>query len=196
MCWIPTVSSRFEIKGSSGVIARFSDSAYFASDGGGDPFCSIYDFDNRRRLQDGGEDCDPNVLETARQNPDLSTVVMLIEAADLADIFDCAGPFTALLPNNAAFDNLDPDYVAFLLRPENQNELQDLLLYHILPRATMTTEFSAGATETLLQGQRVDVGVSPIMFDDSSVVTADIPACNGFIDIIDEVLMPFPPREL
>jgi transforming growth factor-beta-induced protein len=156
-------------------------------------FCDSFTFDNRRKLQDGGVNCTGNVLDTAREDPNLTTVVALIEAADLADVFSCPGPFTALLPNNAAFDALDPDLVMFLLDPANQSELQDFLLYHILPGATLTDEFSDGPIETLLSGSTVDVTTSPLMFNDAGVVTPDVEACNGYIDVIDTVLNPFPP---
>lgn len=156
-------------------------------------FCDAFTFDNRRKLQDSGENCTNNILETARDNPNLTTVVALLEAADLADIFSCPGPFTALLPNNAAFDALDPDFVEFLLDPANQNQLQDLLLYHILPGATLTSEFADGPVETLLTDNTIDVTTSPIMFNDAGVVDGDIEACNGLIDVIDTVLNPFPP---
>jgi len=42
---------------------------------------------NRRKLQYQGHTCDPNVLDVARQDPNLSTAVMLIETAGLSDIF-------------------------------------------------------------------------------------------------------------
>ena len=155
-------------------------------------FCDAFTFDNRRKLQDNGQNCTNNILDTARDDPNLTTVVALLEAADLADIFSCPGPFTALLPNNAAFDALDPDLVEFLLDPANQSELQDLLLYHILPEATPTTEFSDGPVETLLAGYTVDVTTSPIMFNNASVVDNDIEACNGLINVIDTVLDPYP----
>lgn len=156
--------------------------------------CDAFNFNETRRLQDGGEDCKPNVLETARDDPDLSTVISLIDAAgdDLIHIFDCAGPFTANLPVNEAFDALDPAYLEFLLNPANVDVLQDLLLYHILPGATLSTEITAGPTNTLLPGRTVDVGVSPLTFDDANVETPDIPACNGLINKIDKVLTPFP----
>ena len=154
-------------------------------------FCDAFAFGNSS-LPDGGQNCEPNVLETARQNPDLSTVVSLIEAAGLADVFTCAGPFTALFPNNAAFDALDPAYVDFLLDPAHQSQLQDLLLYQILPGATTTSEFTPGPKPTLLMGETVDVTKSPtIMFDDAGVVTPNVVACNGYINVIDTVLMPF-----
>lgn len=155
-------------------------------------FCDPFTFDERRRLQDGGENCMPNLLETAAMDAQLSTVVSLIKAADLDEVFFCPGPFTGLLPNNAAFEALDPAYLEFLLDPANLDDLQDLLLYHILPGATTSTEFTAGLTETLLLGETVDVGVSPLTFDEANVITADIPACNAFIDVLDTVLTPFP----
>lgn len=105
---------------------------------------------------------------------------------------DLSGPFTAQLPNNAAFEALDPAYLEFLLDPANQDELRDLLLYHLIPGATTSTEFTAGPTETLLLGEAVEVGVSPLTFDEASVITSDIPACNGFINIIGTVLTPYP----
>ena len=155
-------------------------------------FCKDFTFDGRRRLQDGGEDCHPNLLETASQDPQLSTVVSLLEAADLDVIFECAGPFTAQLPNNAAFEAFDPAYLEYLMDPANLDDLQDVLLYHILPGATTSTEFTSGPTETLLVGETVDVGVSPLTFDEANVITADIPGCNGFINVVDTVLTPFP----
>lgn len=157
-------------------------------------FCNAFTFNDVRRLQEGGESCNPNVLEAARDDPDFSTVVSLIEAAgnDLVNIFNCAGPFTANLPANEAFDALDPAYLEYLLDPANIDDLQDLLLYHILPGATLSGEFMSGPADTLLPGQTVEVGISPLVFDDANVLTADIPACNGIINKIDTVLIPFP----
>jgi transforming growth factor-beta-induced protein len=150
--------------------------------------CDNFTFDNAQNCTSSGS----NVLETAKKDPSLTTVVALIEAADLTDVFSCPGPFTALLPNNAAFDALDPDLVDFLLNPDNQSELQDLLLYHILPGATMTNEFTDGKVDTLFANHTIDVTTSPLMFNNASVVTPDVDACNGLIDVIDMVLIPFP----
>lgn len=155
--------------------------------------CDAFTFGNstRRSLQNGGMNCTQNVLQTAEQNPELTTIVSLIKAAGLEDIFSCAGPFTALLPDNAAFNKLDPAFIQFLMDPANHNYLQDLLLYHILPGATMSSKFQPGPTATLLLGETVNVTKSPLMFNDAGVTTPDIVACNGYIDIINTVLLPF-----
>lgn len=47
--------------------------------------------DNPRRLQFQGERCRPSMVDTALDNPLLSNFVALLDAADLADIFLCAG---------------------------------------------------------------------------------------------------------
>lgn len=105
------------------------------------------------------------------------------------------GPFTALLPTNIAFDDVDEDLLDELLDPANIDDLQNFLLYHILPGATRTTEFTAGPTDTLFRGNQVEVRVEPIQFDQANVLAPDIVACNGYIDIIGSVLNPFEGRK-
>ena len=144
-----------------------------------------------RNLQYSGELCDVNVIDTARQDPELSTFVQLIEAAGLVDLFLCAGPFTALVPNNNAFSKLDPSLIDYLLNPANIEELQDLLLYHLLPGAVFSYDLQPGSVITLI-GETVDVQLDPIRFNNAEVLEADIAACNGVIHIIDKVLLELP----
>ena len=146
----------------------------------------------------GGEaapNCIPSVLEVAASYPELTLVTALFQRAELTEIFTCPGPFTLLLPSNSAFDEIDPVFLEFLLRPENQEALEDLLLYHIIPGSFPTTELVAGELDTLLPGEVVTVDIDPVMFNDAAVLTPDIDACNGIIDIIDAVLLPFAPRK-
>jgi uncharacterized surface protein with fasciclin (FAS1) repeats len=157
--------------------------------------CDRFDLDQRRldqrRLQSGTDTCDETMLDAARDRPELSTVVALIEAAGLEDLFDC-GDFTGLLPTNVAFDQLDDDYVDFLMDPNNSDELEDLLLYHFLPKPTMSDEFSPGPVETLLSSESVNIRILPLRFDEAGVVMPDIVACNSVIHIINGVLTPYP----
>jgi uncharacterized surface protein with fasciclin (FAS1) repeats len=144
-------------------------------------------------MQDGGQNCAPNLLETAAQIPELTLSVSLLERAGLGDIFTCSGPFTALLPTNAAWDALDPAYLKFLLMPGNRQNLEDILLYHLLPGATPSSSFQVGEIDTLL-GEKLTVTLSPLLFNGVGVETADIKACNGFIDSLGAVLLPFQTR--
>lgn len=114
----------------------------------------------------------------------------------LTSVFLSTGPFTVQLPSNEAFVRADPSRVEFLLNPENNDELRRLLLYHVIPGKITTSEFQAGPTETLLEGFPVDVTLEPsIMFDDGVVEISNVPACNGFVNILDSVLDPFVGRK-
>jgi len=187
------------------------------------PFCSQFDFGGGS-VPDTNE---PNILEVARQDPQLSVFVSLFELANLDPILACpgkyserlvqeyrrsivlnslidhfsmrynqSGPFTANLPTNNAFENMDPNRLEFLVQPENISELQDVLLYHLLPRETLTTDFVAGPTATLLPSFPVEVNLSPALtFDEGTVEDRDKPASNGVFNTLDAVLDPYAERK-
>jgi len=81
-----------------------------------------------------------------------------------------------------------------LLLPENIEDLRNFILYHILPGASLSTEFTPGPTATLFSGNTIEVALEPLQVNDANVLTSDILACNGYIDIIDSVLNPFAGR--
>lgn len=130
----------------------------------------------------------PNILDVARMNPDFSLAVILIERANLTAIFSCAGPFTVQLPNNAAISNIDATQLNFLLLPENQDVLRNVILYHIVPGSFPTTALRPGTYPTLSPGNNVTVTLNPTMFDNATVITPDVQACNGIINGIDRLL--------
>lgn len=105
-----------------------------------------------------------------------------------------SGPFTSNLPSNDAFNAMDPERLEFLSRPENIDELRQLLLYHILPEETLSADFASGPRDTLLPNFTVDVSLDPLMFDDAGIIAPDNIASNGIFNIIDTVLDPFLPN--
>lgn len=120
----------------------------------------------------------------------------MLERVELSDIFLCNGPFTALLPTNSAWSMLDPSALEYLLRPENQQLLEDILMYHILPGVLTSTSNVDGRSNTLLPGETVDVGTVVFTFNGSLTSKRDIEACNGVFHLLDDVLLPFPLRTL
>lgn len=163
-----------------------------SSKGALDDICDQYDFRNiGQKLMGDGELCTPNVLEAAESIPSLSTFVDLLGIAGLTDIFSCLGPFTLLAPTNDAFDTLDPMVLIDLIRHDNREQLQELLLYHILPGLILSDDLDEGALETL-SGADVLVSLEPTMFNDANVESDNISACNGAIYGIGSVLSPSP----
>jgi uncharacterized surface protein with fasciclin (FAS1) repeats len=154
-------------------------------------FCSRFEFEG----PSDGEGCDPNILDVARQRPELSLAVIMFERAGLAEIFDCRGPMTVQFPTNNAIENVDAAQIDFLLRPENIGALQNLMFYHILPGYYPSSDIQPGRYETLFNLRDVEVSLNPYRFNTAEVIEPDIDACNGLINIIDEVLSPLPPRK-
>jgi uncharacterized surface protein with fasciclin (FAS1) repeats len=72
-----------------------------------------------------------NIVQVAAGSEDHTTLVVAIQAAELADVLVNAGPFTVFAPTNAAFDALPEGTVADLLKPENIETLSDILQFHV-----------------------------------------------------------------
>jgi uncharacterized surface protein with fasciclin (FAS1) repeats len=136
------------------------------------------------------EGCRRNVFKKAKRIPDISIFVSLLEEAGLEDIFLCNGPFTVLAPSNTAFMN-NTVVTKYLSDVSNVDELRDVLLYHILPGLTRVDNFATGLVDTLLDGDTINVTISPVMFNDvAGIEEGDFKACNGVIHIIDNILLP------
>jgi len=72
-----------------------------------------------------------NIAELAAANPDLSTLVTALKAADLVGTLSGKGPFTVFAPTNEAFAKLPVGVLDNLLKPQNKAQLVDLLTYHV-----------------------------------------------------------------
>merc|ERR1711957_108167 len=81
-------------------------------------------------LQPSGPSGD-NIAELAAANPDLSTLITALKAADLVGTLSGEGPFTVFAPTNEAFAKLPVGVLDNLLKPQNKAELVDLLTYHV-----------------------------------------------------------------
>ncbi|HEY9888710.1 MAG TPA: fasciclin domain-containing protein [Candidatus Obscuribacterales bacterium] len=131
------------------------------------------------------------IVDVASSVEDFSTLVAALEAADLVAPLQGEGPFTVFAPTNDAFDALPEGVVDALLLPENQDLLTQVLTYHVVPGEALSTDLSTGPVTTL-NGDDVAVTVADdgVMVNNADVIAADVPASNGVIHVIDEVLVP------
>merc|ERR1712072_1603829 len=138
-----------------------------------------------------------NIVQLAESVQDLSTLVAAVVAGDLADTLSSAGPFTVFAPTNKGFAALPAGTVEKLLKPENKKELFDILTYHVLPEAVLSTVLKASQVVKTVEGKKLDVTksgdlvrVGPSSKDLKNVIKADNLASNGVVHIIDGVLLP------
>jgi len=98
--------------------------------------------------------------------------------------------FTA--PTNEAFAALPEGTVDSLLLPENIDQLTRILTYHVVAGKVESGDLSTGPVTTV-NGADVDISVDDdggVRVNDSTVIVADVQACNGVIHGIDQVLLP------
>ena len=78
----------------------------------------------------------------------------------------------------------------YLLQPENQEVLQQVLSYHVLPKKVTSEEISGGSVDSLNGGIATAVTDTGVVINNASVVVPDIQASNGVIHGINRVLLP------
>ncbi|MEM8662024.1 MAG: fasciclin domain-containing protein, partial [Pseudomonadota bacterium] len=135
---------------------------------------------------------EPTVVEIAAGNPDFSTLVAAVQAADLVDALSAEGPFTVFPPTNEAFAALPEGTVDMLLLPENKDKLVAILTYHVVPGKVMAAEVVEMTEATTLEGDTIAIAVTDegVTVDGANVIATDIVGSNGVIHVIDAVIMP------
>ena len=139
------------------------------------------------------------IVDIAAGDDRFSTLVAAVTAAGLVETLQGEGPFTVYAPVNDAFAALPQGTVETLLKPENKDQLTNVLLYHVDDRNLAAADIPAGSNyfKPALTSERLCITNSSdgVMIADgtgemANVVIADIKADNGVIHVIDKVLLP------
>ncbi len=146
-----------------------------------------------------------NIVENAVESADHTTLVAAVKAAGLVDTLSGPGPFTVFAPTNAAFEKLPAGTVESLLLPENKAKLTQILTYHVVPAAAMSTDITgmitadggahivrtvAGNILTVRNTPGGGIAISDENGGVSNVTIADVKQSNGVIHVVDTVLLP------
>ena len=135
-----------------------------------------------------------SIVDIALSNPDLTTLVAALQAADLVGtLADEAATFTVFAPTDDAFAALGEDTIATLL--SDTESLNDVLLYHVVGGAAAdsidaTSRYGDVLTMANEDEVAVDIREGELFVNEARVVIRDIPATNGIIHVIDAVLLP------
>lgn len=145
-----------------------------------------------------------NIVENAVNSKDHTTLVAAVKAAGLVEVLQSEGPFTVFAPTNAAFDKLPEGTVATLVKPENKEQLQTILKYHVVSGKwnakaiaklikkgdgkAMIKTVSGGTLTAWTKGN--DVYVTDENGNSAKVTIADVNQSNGVIHVVDTVLLP------
>lgn len=130
-----------------------------------------------------------NIIETAISNPEFSTLVTAIKAADLVTALSDTGPFTVFAPTNAAFEKIPKETLDAVLA--DKAKLTSILKYHVIVGKLMSKDIASMEEASTLEGSMVTVHAERgIKINTAQVTSPDIECSNGVIHVIDTVLMP------
>ncbi len=134
----------------------------------------------------------PSIVGVASSDPQFSTLVTALKAADLVKTLEGKGPFTVFAPTNAAFAKIKKADLDALLK--NKAELTKVLLYHVVSGKVMAADAMKmnGKTAKTVEGSMLNISVmgKVLEVNNAKVIKADVEASNGVIHAIDTVLMP------
>lgn len=132
------------------------------------------------------------VVDVATEAGSFTTLLSLVEAAGLVETLQGEGPFTVFAPTDEAFAALPAEVREALLLPENAELLADILLYHVVQGAAVTSDQVVAGPVEMANGDEAQLTTADgrVQIDGANVVSADVMASNGVIHVIDAVIIP------
>jgi uncharacterized surface protein with fasciclin (FAS1) repeats len=132
-----------------------------------------------------------DIVDIAVASENLSTLVTAVKAADYVTSLKNPGPVTLFAPTNEAFDKLPKGTVEGLLKPENKEDLQKLLQYHVAPSVYQVKDLKDGMSLGEINGAKVSIAVKDGKTTvNGANILSSTRASNGIVHVIDEVLLP------
>lgn len=147
---------------------------------------------------------DKNIVENAVNSADHTTLVAAVQAAGLVETLSGAGPFTVFAPTNDAFAKLPAGTVDTLLKPENKDQLTQILTCHVVAADVMSDALAkmidddkgahpvktVGGCEFTAMRDGDKIMIKDGQGNVANVTIADVKQSNGVIHVIDSVLLP------
>lgn len=134
----------------------------------------------------------PDVVKVAVGSKDHTTLVAALKQAELVTSLANAGPFTVFAPVNAAFDKLPAGTVDGLMKDDKKADLQNILQYHVTTSALDIKYLTDGMSLGMVNGDKVTVSVKDgkVVLNGTATIVGSVRASNGWVHVIDGVLLP------
>jgi len=135
---------------------------------------------------------DKDIVDVAVEAGSFTTLVKAVQAAGLVDALKGEGPLTVFAPTDEAFAKVPAATLAALLKPENQEQLKAVLLYHVVSGKVMAADVVKLSEAATLNGESLKIMVESghVSVNNAHVAKTDIAASNGVIHVIDTVMLP------
>ncbi len=132
-----------------------------------------------------------NILQIALGSPDHTTLVKLVQTANMEHVLTNAGPLTVFAPTNEAFAQLPEGTIETLMKPESKATLTNIIEYHAAPGSYGPDDIAGvmGIGQANMQKVNVEEKDGQVYVNGAKVI-ASVKASNGWVHVIDKVLLP------
>jgi uncharacterized surface protein with fasciclin (FAS1) repeats len=135
-----------------------------------------------------------DVLALAETSPNLSTFAKLAEQANLEQDLEQFEEYTLFAPTNEAFAKMPKEKLEALLKSDNVALLKRILQAHVLPGKIGSTTFRGNQRIQMSENSYIPVDVTMngtnITIGGATIVKQNVEASNGYIHVIDSVILP------
>ncbi|OYR44267.1 fasciclin domain-containing protein [Halorubrum sp. Eb13] len=130
------------------------------------------------------------IVDVADDADGFDVLVAAVKKAGLAGALRGNRQLTVFAPTDAAFDDALESLGADSLAEVDDETLANILTYHVVPGRRKANSIVNADEVPTLNGAKVDVDGTDLNGDQADIVITDIEASNGFVHVIDGVLLP------
>jgi uncharacterized surface protein with fasciclin (FAS1) repeats len=133
-----------------------------------------------------------DIVETAVEAGTFNTLLLAARNTGLIETLESAGPWTIFAPTDDAFVQLLVEELRDLLKPQNLEKLEAVIRHHIVAGEVTSRDILGKRLKaiTVDGGTLLIDATKNVTVGGARVVKADVIADNGFIHVIDAVIMP------
>ena len=133
-----------------------------------------------------------SITQVVDDSEPLQSLGAALRATGLDETLSSDGPYTLFAPSNEAFEKLGPRSADELPAGMDAAELKTILLHHVVEGRYTDAELVNLQELTTLNGDKLTIKNvnNSLTIDGASIVLGDREADNGYVHIIDSVLVP------
>jgi transforming growth factor-beta-induced protein len=162
-------------------------------------FLSITGCQSDEDREDGGPEPAGNIFQLLQTTPGLDSIARYVQFyPEIVTQINSSGSLTFFAPSNTAFENLlNTEGFPGDIRRINADVIRGVLFYHLILGALKSEDLTPGKIiNTLYPGESISINSDGTLRTGSStnpnieITQKDIPATNGYIQVVEDVLIP------
>lgn len=134
-----------------------------------------------------------DMSSTLKASSHFTILSKALDASNLTPVLKATPNITLFAPTDEAFNALPPAQLAALMETKNAPLLQKILTYHLVNLSLDSSKIKgAKGPVASVEGAKLNLDGSgnPLKVDNADIIQTDVHASNGYIQVVDKVLMP------